>query len=131
MTDEPRTDAVPGATTVRLSSLCARPVIDERGRPRGTVLDVRVVRDGPVNVSGDAAFRIDGLVVGPNGWAERLGLFRATVRGPWLLKAAARRLGPARCYVQWSQVIDPLGIPDGSEVRFTGELGPLPDQARS
>ncbi|MGZ4695683.1 MAG: hypothetical protein ACXWA3_18825, partial [Acidimicrobiales bacterium] len=50
--------------SLRLSSLCSRSVVDSSGEDHGSVLDVRLVRDGPANVSGDAAVRVDGLVVG-------------------------------------------------------------------
>src|SRR5215204_6454109 len=96
MVDEAEATSRGAADVMRMSALCALPVVDEEGVARGTVLDVHVVRDGPVNVLGDAAFRVAGLVVGPAGWTERLGLFRSTVYGPWLLKAITRWLGPDR-----------------------------------
>jgi hypothetical protein len=107
---------------LRVSTLCSRPVIGEDGRRHGTVLDVRVVRDGPTNVSGDARFRIDGLLVGSDGWGERMGLFRRAVHGPWLLEAMARLVGPTHSYLPWSQVIDPRGVAADDVIRFRGEL---------
>jgi len=111
---------------MRLSTLCSRSVIDAEGRGRGSVLDVRLVRDGPANVSGDAALRIDGLVVGEDGWVERIGLFRHGVHGPWLLKTIARWLAPERCYLPWDQLDDPRELTTGDPIRFHGELGQLP-----
>ena len=65
MAEQGGSPSVTGAgLTMRLSTLCSRSVIDAEGRGRGSVLDVRLVRDGPANVSGDASLRIDGLVVG-------------------------------------------------------------------
>jgi hypothetical protein len=115
------------AATVRLSSLCSRPVHDAEGKERGTVLDVLVTRDGPTNVSGDAPLQIAGLIVGPAGWTERLGLFRSKVHGPWLLRWIARLVGPERCYLRWDQVIDPHHLAEGGEVRYLGDLHAMPD----
>jgi hypothetical protein len=120
-------DASSGEVVLRLSALCSLPVVDADGRHHGTVLDARLVRDGPANVSGDAAIRIDGLVVGSDGWPERLGLFRHAVHGPWLLVQVARRLGPRRSYLPWDQLLAPHELATASAVRFRGDLEELPD----
>jgi len=117
-----------GDVRLRLSSLCDRRVLDAAGEEHGKVLDLRLVRDGPTNVSGDAAVRIDGLVVGESSWVEHIGLFRHTVHGPWLLEAIARLLVPPRSYLPWNQLIDPRRLAAGDPVRFTGELRDLPDR---
>jgi hypothetical protein len=44
------------------------------------------VQDGPI-VGTQAAFRVNALVVGKAGLAERLGYIRNRVRGPWLISA--------------------------------------------
>jgi hypothetical protein len=88
---------------VRLSDLLSAEVIDERGAPIGHVHDVRVVRAGPVLGDFGAAFRVKGLVVGRPALGARLGLDRAEVRGPWVLKAFFAWLR-TDLYVDWERV---------------------------
>ena len=91
------------------------------------MVDVRLVQDGPVNVSGDAALRIDGLVVGEDGWSKRLGLFRHAVHGPWLLVQIARWVAPKRSYLPWDQITDAHELVETRTVRFAGDLRELID----
>ncbi len=114
---------------LRVGDLVGRHVRDERGRDHGPVLDVRTVQDGPVGSGGDAALRVDGLLVGGGRLTERLGLFRHEVHGPWILKAISRHVGPTRRFVAWSQLVDPvadLAEPD-SPLRFHGATSEPPD----
>jgi hypothetical protein len=77
---------------VRLSDLLRCTVHDQDGHELGRVTDVRIVQDGPIVAGLQAAFRVDALVVGRGGLADRLGYVRARVRGPWLLRALFTRL---------------------------------------
>ena len=98
---------------VRVGALSGRRLLDETGTVRGHVVDVRLVQDGPLEPGGDARLRVDGLVIGRGQFSERLGLFRKTVHGPWLLEVVAAWLGPVRNYLPWSQVVDPQSLSDG------------------
>jgi hypothetical protein len=111
----------------RLSELLHEPVFDAEARPIGRVHDVRLVQDGPLQggPGGDAAFRVDGLVVGRAGLGVRLGFHRAQVRGPWPLKVLFRWLEQLAHFVPWDQV----AAWDEGGVRLlvrVGELHPVP-----
>jgi hypothetical protein len=111
---------------MRLSELLGREVVDGAGRPRGRVVEVVLVQDGPpVGPGGDLALRVEGLVVGRRALFARLGLQRADVVGPRLLAAVARRVAGTHDYVRWEQVRD---CPDeaGAPVVAEGEFGELP-----
>ena len=77
---------------MRLGEVLRCEVVTADGRRLGRVSDVRLVQDGPVRRGVQAALRVDALVVGRAGLAERLGFVRHGVSGPWLLRAAMRRL---------------------------------------
>ncbi|MCU1388667.1 MAG: hypothetical protein JWL72_2005 [Ilumatobacteraceae bacterium] len=77
---------------MRLSDLLDYSVLDSDGTDLGRVSDVRIVQDGPIVRGVQAAFRVDALVVGRGGLAERLGYVRARVQGPWLLRVLFTRL---------------------------------------
>jgi hypothetical protein len=72
---------------VRLSDLLRCEVVDEDGDRLGRVSDVRLVQDGPLRAGVQAEVRVDALIVGRAGLAERLGFVKNRVRGPWLLRA--------------------------------------------
>ena len=72
---------------VRASELLRRQVVGEDGDALGRVSDVRIVHD---RTSG--SYRIDAIVVGRAGLAERLGFVRAAVTGPWLVRLLFTRL---------------------------------------
>jgi hypothetical protein len=76
---------------VRISDLLTYMVFSADGAHLGRVSDVRIVQDGPI-VGTQAAFRVDALVVGRGGLAERLGYIRGGVEGPWMLRALFGRL---------------------------------------
>jgi hypothetical protein len=77
---------------VRVSDLLRCRVIDVDGAVVGRVSDVRVVQDGPIMRGLQAAMRVDALVVGRGGLAERLGFIRNRVEGPWPLRVLFERL---------------------------------------
>ncbi len=77
---------------MRISDLLRFVVVDADGTEIGRVSDVRVVQDGPLQRQVQAAFRVDGLVIGRAGIAERLGYIKGRVRGPWLLRVIFTRL---------------------------------------
>jgi len=76
---------------VRASDLLRYCVVEHDGTKVGTVTDLRVVQDGPIRGT-QASFRVEALVVGRAGIAERLGYIRSRVRGPWILKVLCTRL---------------------------------------
>lgn len=77
---------------MRISDLLEYTVHAADGTRLGKVSDARVIQDGPVLAGTQAAFRIDALVVGRGGLAERLGYIRGRVEGPWILCAFFSRL---------------------------------------
>ena len=89
---------------MRLSELLHSDVFDDHGGCLGSVEDVRLVQDGPLLPGGDAALRIDALVIGRAGLGLRLGYVRTNVRGPWLLKVLFHGLAGRASYVEWSEV---------------------------
>jgi hypothetical protein len=100
---------------VRLSELIHTRVVDEDGRRRGRVHDVRLVQDGPLH-GANAAFRVDAVVIGAGALSTRLGYLRGGVRGPWLLRAVFGRLErrasvvPMRA-VQWDAAARRVTVP--------------------
>jgi hypothetical protein len=89
---------------MRLTDLLGAKVVDERGRSLGVVTDVRLVQDGPVQGSFGAALRVHGFVIGRHLVGAHLGFDRASVHGPWLLKAFFTALQGESRYADWSQV---------------------------
>ena len=77
---------------MRISDLLEYRVQAADGAQLGRVSDVRVIQDGPLIGGIQASFRIDALVVGRGGLAERLGYIRGRVEGPWMLRALFSRL---------------------------------------
>jgi hypothetical protein len=106
---------------MRLSDLLGSEVLDEFGRRIGQIHDVRMTRDGPLQGAFGAALRVDGLVVGRPAFGARLGLDRAEVRGPWILKAFFGRLR-TDLYAEWSRV---RSIEQG-RIRIRGTEADLP-----
>jgi sporulation protein YlmC with PRC-barrel domain len=88
---------------MRLSDLLDAEVVDSSGSRIGRVHDVRMVQDGPVQGTFGAALRIRGLIVGRPGLGARLGLDRADVKGPWVVKAFFRAIR-TDLYVEWERV---------------------------
>lgn len=76
---------------MRLSDVLGCDVVDRDGRHLGRVSDVRAVQDGPLH-GPQAAVRVDALLVGRGGFAERLGYIRGRVQGPWMLQQLFERL---------------------------------------
>jgi sporulation protein YlmC with PRC-barrel domain len=88
---------------MRLSELLDSEVLDADGRAIGHVHDVRMVQDGPIQGTFGAALRVQGLIVGRPALGARLGLDRAGVKGPWILKAFFRAIR-TDLYVEWERV---------------------------
>jgi sporulation protein YlmC with PRC-barrel domain len=117
-----------GVGWVRGGSLLRRQVQDASGAPLGHVLDVRLVQAGPVGAGFEASLRVEGLAVGHGRMAQRGGLLRHEVRGPWLLRQALRLTDPRRSFVPWAEVIDPMSLADDGPVRVDADaLTRLPD----
>jgi hypothetical protein len=88
----------------RMGELLHSKVVDSSGTEIGSVNDVRLVQDGPLLDGIDAAFRVDGLIVGGGSLAVRLGYHRQKVKGPWLLKALFGALERRAVFAPWTQV---------------------------
>ena len=91
---------------MRLSDLLRAEVVDSGGARIGRVLDVRMVRDGPVQGVFGPAYRVQGLVVGKVAFGSRLGYDRANVSGPIVLKAFFRWLLAHDRFVEWAVIGD-------------------------
>jgi hypothetical protein len=89
---------------VRLSELLQCRVVDGRGEEAGNVLDVRLVQDGPAIPPFGAAFRVEGLIVGPPMAGTRLGYGRTGISGPLLLAWPLRRMRGHVRFVPWARV---------------------------
>jgi sporulation protein YlmC with PRC-barrel domain len=112
---------------MRLNELLGHRVTDAAGRDIGWVADVRLVQDGPVQASMQAALRVDGLIIVEKHSTRLFGYERHV--GPALLRwLVHRRLG-AVWYLPWEHV---SRISDGVvEVRTAREdLKPIEDMAR-
>jgi hypothetical protein len=88
---------------VRLSDLLTYTVVGTDGRTLGQVSDIRVVQDGPV-VATQASFRVDAVLVGKGGLAERLGYVRNRVQGPWLLRVVFSALERRAWIIETGQI---------------------------
>jgi hypothetical protein len=69
----------------------------------GEVRDVRLVQDAREVPGFGRGLRIQGLLVGGRP-ADRFGLTMPDVKGPWLLKALARRVERRLRFVEWDRV---------------------------
>jgi sporulation protein YlmC with PRC-barrel domain len=113
---------------MRLSELLGQRVVSASGADIGQVADVRLVQDGPLLTSMQAALRVDGLIV-VEGRTIRLFGYERHV-GPaalrWLFH---RRLGVVR-YLPWRDVAD---VTEGVVRTRAGRdrLVPLESRARS
>ncbi|MCU1355842.1 MAG: hypothetical protein JWM89_1260 [Acidimicrobiales bacterium] len=97
---------------MRLSDLLEHTVIDTGGRGWGPIHDVLLIQDGPLTASGEASYRIHGLIAGPHDFATRLGYATRPAtdgnetRGPWPIRAFLRRAHQEAVYIPWSAVQD-------------------------
>ncbi|MGC4943609.1 hypothetical protein [Kribbella sp. DT2] len=89
---------------MRLNELLGRRVVDAEGNDIGGVADVRLVQDGPLLASRQAALRIDGLIVVEKHATRLFGYERHV--GPALLRwLVHRRLGQV-WYLPWADVAE-------------------------
>jgi hypothetical protein len=107
---------------VRISDLLNRAVVDAAGTELGRVHDVRLVQDGPLLEGVQAAFRLDGLVVGGGTLGIRLGYHRNQVRGPAPLRALFTRLERRAHYAPWREVV----VEDEGPIRLRCRAAQLP-----
>src|SRR4051794_20018722 len=98
---------------MKVSDLLETTVIDATGRSLGRVRDVRVVQDGPLHPSGQAGFRVHGLVAGRFALGTRLGYVSRPgspealeTRGPLPLRALFRWLHRNARYIAWQDITD-------------------------
>jgi hypothetical protein len=77
---------------------------DSAGRELGRVHDVRLRRDGPFIPGFGPALRIEGLLVGPQSIASRLGLDRPDITGPWPLDAWGKHAARRARFVPWETI---------------------------
>jgi hypothetical protein len=97
---------------MRLSDLLEQEVVDQNGRSWGQIHDVYLVQDGPIVGTGNAAFRLHGLVAGRGAVGTRLGYVgrpgyeqHQQTRGPWAIRALVRRMHRRAVYVAWADVV--------------------------
>jgi len=87
---------------MRLSELLGVRVVDAQGNDIGGVADVRLVQDGPLQPSMQAALRVDGLIVVERKVTQLFGYERHV--GPALLRRIVHsRLG-AVWYLPWQDI---------------------------
>lgn len=87
---------------MRLSELIGCEVVDVDGEVIGTVHDVVLVQDGPLQGVWGAALRLESLMVGTGSLGTRLGVDRPGAQKPWIVAALfARR---RRHEVPWASV---------------------------
>jgi sporulation protein YlmC with PRC-barrel domain len=87
---------------MRLSELLGCEVVDVDGQAVGTVHDVVLVQDGPIQGVWGAALRLESLMVGTGTIGTRLGVDRPATHRPWIVAVffARRR----RMVVPWEDV---------------------------
>src|SRR3954451_1340978 len=88
----------------RVGLLFGLEAFDLDGRPIGRVHDVRLRRDGPMIPGFGPALRVEGLVIGRGSIANRLGLARHAITGPWPLDVWGRRVARRAVFVPWDDV---------------------------
>ncbi|NNG41035.1 hypothetical protein HJ588_17390 [Flexivirga sp. ID2601S] len=92
---------------MRTLDLLGSDAIDTDGRSLGWVHDLRLESGAaPTQDSGEPAFVIAALVVGPVGFAHRLGFGRGQMAGPWPLTWFFHRLAARSSIVPWSDVVE-------------------------
>ena len=112
---------------MRLNDLLGRRVVDGTGAVLGGVADVRLVQDGPLLASMQAALRIDGLIVVEHNATRLFGYERHV--GPALLRwLVHRRLGEV-WYVAWPE-IDRISDDAVTITTARADLKPLEQLAR-
>jgi hypothetical protein len=89
---------------MNLSDLLGVTVLDAEGVDIGSVRDVRLVQDGPIQGTFGAGLRVQGLIVGDLAVASRLGYDRLGTKGPWAVAAIVRRLQRSARWVPWADV---------------------------
>lgn len=76
---------------MRASDLLSCHVRTSGGDDLGRVSDFRAVQNASSSSGEQQAFRVDQLVVGRGGLADRLGYLRGRIRGPWLVRVVMQR----------------------------------------
>jgi len=112
---------------MRLNELLGYRVVDHHGAAIGGVADVRLVQDGPLQPSMQAAFRVDGLIVVEKRVTKLFG-YERHVRPTLLRWLVHRRLGTV-WYVPWADVarISPTTVETRSS---RTDLRPLEEMPR-
>src|SRR5689334_24884274 len=88
---------------MRATDLLGAAVLGPSGARLGSVVDVRLLQDGPM-LGADQALRIEGLVVGRDRAGAHLGYDRAGVRGPKPVAVLARRGQRHNRFLPWAEV---------------------------
>jgi hypothetical protein len=87
-----------------LADLLGCAVVDHRGANVGRVCDVRLRQDGPLLGGITAALRVDAVLLGRSGAAERLGYIHGGLTKPRLLRWVLRRFAGPMILVPWEGV---------------------------
>jgi hypothetical protein len=86
-----------------LSELLATQVCTADGSALGSVRDIRLVQDGPLD-GYDARFRVDVLVVARRSVGLRLGYHHGGVRAPWLIRTIVLALSSEVHTIDWDDI---------------------------
>ena len=89
---------------LRVALLFGRAAVDAEGRPIGRVHDVRLRRDGPIIPGFGPGLRVEGIIIGRGSIANRLGLDRPDIAGPWPLDVLGKRAAQRAKFVPWENV---------------------------
>jgi hypothetical protein len=94
---------------MRASDLIGREVLDSQGARIGVITDLRCVQDGPLR-GGVAMLRVDAALISTRHTGATLGYDRRPRQGPWIIRAAVRRLHRDLRIVPWSTIADRDGV---------------------
>ena len=86
-----------------LSELFATEVCTADGGTLGSVRDIRLVQDGPLD-GYDARFRVDALVVARRSVGLRLGYHHGGVIAPWLIRKIVLALSREVHTIDWGDI---------------------------
>ncbi|NHN54649.1 PRC-barrel domain containing protein [Calidifontibacter sp. DB0510] len=90
---------------MRTLDLLGADAYDADGQHVGTVHDLRLESGArPTRDSGEPAYAMGSLVIGPAGFAHRLGYGRAQMAGPWPLTLIFRRMAARSFVVAWADL---------------------------
>jgi len=111
---------------MRLSDLLGLDVTDNEGNRIGSVVDVRLVQDGPMIGPYGAALRLSGIIIVEHGHVRLFGYERDV--GPWFVRWLVHRISGEVSFASWDQIdhISQTGIRVAVGQRDCAALSDLP-----